>query len=146
MNHAVQFALMLDEEMLGLHGVAISRPWVPDHALPISANLASQLCGRYLIKYVRKRDRKRYSPPLSGIATYTGVHYVTTTAICPDALSPMLNLPPLSLPRYALILNPAQLTVHGPRWVRGGRAIEYVLLNGFSSDAVIPPGWPVEVK
>ena len=146
MPHAAQLALMLDEEMLRLHGVAVSDPWVPDHALPISADLASQLCDRYLIKYVRKRDRERYSPPLSGIATYTGVHFVTTTAICRDELSPMLNLPPFSLPRYALILNPAQLTVHGPRRIRGGRGIEYVLLNGFPSDAVIEPGWPMELR
>ena len=145
MNHAAQLALMLDEEMLRLHAVAVSGSHVPIHALPMAPNLASQLCNRYLIKYVRKDERVRYSPPLSGITTYTGIHYVTITAICSDELVSMLGLPPLPPPKYALILNPAQVTAHGPRRVPGGRGIEYVLLNGFPSNAVID-GWPRELR
>ncbi len=146
MSHAVRLALTLDEEMLAAHGVVIADPWVPDKDLPPCPDLASQLGNRFLVKYVRREDRSRYSPPFSGITTYPGVHYVTPTAICRDELVAILNLPPLPAPRYALILDPARLDAVGPRRVRSGQALEYVLPNGFPSNAVVAPGWPVEVR
>ncbi len=146
MSHAVRLALTLDEEMLAQRGVVVAEPWVADTDLPLCTNLVGQLGGRYLLKYVRKEDRSRYSPPFSGITTYPGVHYLTPTAICREELIGTLNLPPLPPPKFALILNPAYLQAHGPRRVRSGQAIEYVLKNGFLSNAVVSPGWPVEIR
>src|SRR3712207_1853779 len=63
MPHATAFALNLDEEMLGRHGVAVAPPFTPDHALPVCVDLAGQLGGRYLIKYVRSGDHHQFRVP-----------------------------------------------------------------------------------
>lgn len=143
MSHAIDVALALDEEMLGVHGVAISSPFVADSALPV-ADLSLQLGGRCLIKYVRAADRNRYSVT-SGITHFPGVHYLTPTPICGAELVATLNLPPFETPRFALLLDPLKLVANGPRKIRTGRGYEYVLLNGFGVDAIVKPGWPVKV-
>jgi hypothetical protein len=145
MNHSTDLALALDEEMLGRHGVVIAPPWTPDTALTPCSDLATQLGGRYLLKYVRRDDHRIYSAP-SRTARFPGVHHVTPSVICRGDLVSALNLPPLNPPRYALLLDPARLDALGPRRIRGGRAVEYVLLHGFTLDAIVPPGWPVEVR
>lgn len=144
MPHAARLAMTLDEEMLIRNGVTIVPPTTPDSKLPHCIDLADQLSGRSLIKYVRTDDRHRYSV-LSSITHFPGVHYLTPTPLCREAVTGALNLPPFATPRYALVLDPTKLTAHGPRRIRGGSAIEYVLLNGFPADAIVPPGWPVEV-
>jgi hypothetical protein len=144
MNHATDLSLALDEEMLGRHGVVIAPPWTPDTTLTPCADLAAQLGDRYLLKYVRRDDRTIYAAP-SRTAWFSGVHHVTPSVICRGDLVSALNLPPLAPPRYALLLDPAKLEALGPRRIRGGRAVEYVLPNGFALDAIVPPGRPVEV-
>jgi hypothetical protein len=44
-----------------------------------------------------------------------------------------------------MLLNPAEVDeIQGPRWVRAGSGIEYVLPNGFPSSAVLL-GWPIQI-
>ena len=144
MSHSVTLAVSLDAEMLGRHSVVIYPPWTHNSALPKCVDLAAEVGDRYLLKYVRTDDRTRYSK-FSGISHFPGVHYLTPTAICRGELVAALNLPPLPAPRFALILDPAKLDAVGPRQVRGGKGVEYVLLNGFPVDAMVEPGWPVSV-
>lgn len=143
MSHAVDVALALDEEMLGANGVTIASPFIPNTSLP-PADLANELGGRCLIKYLRKGAHTRYSLT-SGITHFPGIHYLTPTPICASQLIQVLNLPPYPTPRYALLLDPNKLTAHGPRRIRTGRGFEYLLLNGFNADAIMKPGWPVKV-
>lgn len=147
MPHSTRLALTLDEEMLGKHGTPVASPWTADADLPLAKSLVTDLGDRFLIKYIRHNDRTRYSAPFSGITHYPGVHYLSPTPLCRDELISALNLPaPLPPPRHALILDPAQLTAHGPRKIRSGQGVEYVLLSGFPATAIVPPGWPVELR
>jgi hypothetical protein len=147
MPHAVRLSVSLDEEMLTRNGVTVSHPATPDAALPACADLPDQIKGRFLIKYLRSGDHSRYSS-LSGITHYPGKHYLTPTVLCTETVVSTLNLPTnLATPRYALVLDPEKLDAHGPRRVRGGGgAVEYLLLDGFPADAILAPGWPVEVR
>ncbi len=145
-SHAVDLSITLDEEMLGRHGISVASPWTPDSLLPPCPDLARQVGDRFLLKYVRRDDRQRYSC-FSGITHYSGVHYVTPTAICRQEVVAVLNLPaPLPAPAFALILDANLLEAQGPRRIRSGRGLEYVLPNGFPSKAIVAPGWPVTVK
>jgi hypothetical protein len=144
-THATNLSLVLDEEMLGRHRVVVAPPWTPDLALSPCDDLAAQLGGRLLVKYLRKEDRRTYSGS-SAVVHFPGIHHVTPTAICLSNLASVLNLPPLDPPRYALLLDPTRLEALGPRRIRGGRAIEYVLPRGFPLSAVVPPHGPIEVR
>jgi hypothetical protein len=144
MPHSVNLAITLDEEMLGRHAVYVHPPWAPDSSLPLCADLEAQVGDRFLLKYVRSSDRNHYSV-MSGVTYFSGVHYVTPTPICQGELTSVLNLPPMPAPRFALILDPSKLDARGPRRIRSGRGIEYVLANGFPRDAIVSPGWPVSV-
>lgn len=128
------------------NGVTVSHPATPDAALPACTDLAEQIKGRFLIKYLRSGDHKRYSS-LTGISHYPGKHYLTPTVLCTETVVSALNLPTnLATPRYA---NPRPREVGSARptaSARGGGAVEYLLLNGFPADAILPPGWPVEVR
>ena len=142
MPHATAFALNLDEEMLGRHGVALAPPFTADHALPVCVDLAGQLGGRYLIKYVRDGDHLLFRVP-HVTPVFGGQHWVTPTVLCPEEIARVLHLPSnLPDPEYALVLDPAKLDARGPRRSRFGTGIEYLLPNGFPSDAILPPGWP----
>jgi hypothetical protein len=142
--HAADLSIILDTEMLGRHGVVLAPPWTPDSALPKCADPETELGGRFLLKYIRKADRTRYSI-FSSITHFPGVHYLTPTAICKEEVARILALPPFATPGYAVILDPAYLELYGPREIRGGSGIEYVALNGFSSSALVPPGWPIRI-
>jgi hypothetical protein len=131
--------------MLIQNGATIFPSRTPDSLLPSCTDLVSQLGRRYLIKYVRKPDRYRYSV-LSKVSHFSGVHYLTPTALCPDTIEAALRLPPFKIPQYALILDPSRLSACGPREIRGGKAVEYVLPNGYGVDAIVPPGWPQAIS
>jgi hypothetical protein len=107
----------------------------------ICLNPADQLGHRLLIKYVRADEGDKYNK-LTGISYFTGKHYLTPTPIACRDLMMVLALPPSKRPKWALLLRPDQLTdVRGPRRIRRGFGIEYVLENGFSSDAMDDPPW-----
>ena len=147
MPHAAQLAVSLDEEMLMRNGVDVFAANTGDNELPLCVDLADQIRGRFLIKYVRWKDHRRYSVN-SGITHFRGKHYLTPTVLCTDTVVSTLNLPThLPVPKYALILDPEKIVAHGPRKIRGGSgAVEYLVLNGFDTDAIVPPQWPREIK
>jgi hypothetical protein len=137
-------AVLLDEEMLRAKSVIVSDAGVPDASLPKCVDLADQVGGRHLIKYLREGDHRRYAGAPAG-SYFGGIHYVTPTPLRRRELVRVLNLPTgLPAPRYALLLDPLHLDAWGPRRIRSGRGIEYLLLNGFSADA-ISGSWPIEV-
>lgn len=145
MPHAVNLAINLDDEMLTIRGIKVHPFTTPDTALPHRPDLADELAGRFLIKYVREPDVQRYSI-MSGVTHFPGVHFVTPTVLCAEVLQAALHLPPVRpFPKYALVLDPAKLEAYGPRRIRGGQGVEYLLLNGFSVDAIVPPGWPRKI-
>jgi hypothetical protein len=126
-------------------GVAIADENVEDDALP-SCNPADHLGGRLLLKYVREMDAEKYSV-LSGVSTYSGVHYVTPTPMACKDLRSGLALPPMEPPGWVLLLLPEKLEhVRGPRRISGGLGLEYVLEDGFTSAAFAKPKWVLEYK
>lgn len=144
MAPGAQLAVTLDEEMLGAHGVLVHPPWTPDAALPIAPNVITDLGDRFLVKYVRSADTHRYSI-FSGITHFPGWHYLTPTPLARSQVVKTLNLPGhLPTPRFALLLDPRLLTAFGPRRIRSGSGIEY-LVNGFDAAAIVSPGWAVEI-
>lgn len=136
-------ATMLDLEMLIANGAVIHSPTVSDAALPERAGsqVARELGGRYLLRFVRPHQ----------LGTLIGgsirSQWVTPTPYSRAAAVRWLALPdPLDPPGHTLVLDPEAIAVlAGPRLVRLGGGIEYLLPEGFSRDAIVPPGWEVEV-
>lgn len=119
-------------------------------SLPRVANLPDQLGGRYLLRYLL---RSQLGTLTSGTSD---TQFVTPTPYAPEETISWLTLPPASGSReWVLLLDPNQLTnVYGPRWVRLGGGVEYILASGFSAEAVVdaatvPKGsarWEIEVR
>ena len=147
MGTCSRLATTLDTEMLAGR-VPIAPSNTADSALrPVSGQaLFDELGGRWLIRYVRSASLSDYNPR-SRPAHFSGTIYVTPTALEPDELTPWLALPSfLPPPTHAVLLNPQQLDALGPRWVRLGGGIEYILPGGFPASALVAPGWPVPVQ
>lgn len=144
MPTAADIAQILDEEMLGEHGVTILGSPVPTTSLSKCTNLANEVGDRLLIKYIREGEHLRYNP--SAPFRMLGPQYVTLTPFDRDEAASRLNMPSfLSGPMYLVLLEPSKVEAWGPKRVRGGTGIEYVLVNGFDSSAIVPPGWPIRV-
>src|ERR1700712_2186667 len=106
MPHATQLAITLDEEMLTRNGVMVSPPSTVDDDLPLAVDVSGQLGGRFLMKYLRSGDHKRFSV-ISGKTYFAGAHWVTPTPLCTANVVEVLALPTdLATPAYALILDP----------------------------------------
>ncbi|MEW1735862.1 hypothetical protein AB0346_07920 [Nocardia beijingensis] len=144
MTHATALAINADINMLQHHGVTVYPENIADSALPPCPDLAQDLGGRYLIKYIRQDSFNRLSA-MSGITHFPGRHHVTPTVLCAADLGKALHLPPLPNPKYALLLNPAKVQAVGPRRILQGIGIEYILPNGFPVDAIIDPQWAVRI-
>jgi hypothetical protein len=73
--------------------------------------------------------------------------FVTPTPYSSAECTPFLDLPAPDRPRtHALFLDPRRIPViAGPRWVRFGKGIEYVLPDGFEAQALVQ-GWEIEVR
>lgn len=143
MEACTRLAAHLDISMLLGAGIDIHNEGVRDDDMPFVLDLAGDLGGRFLIKYVREDDLDRYSS-LSGIKFFPGRHFVTPTTIAVADLEAALNLPHLSMPRGALLLRPEELTsVRGPRRVAAGVGVEYILDAGFSLESIVQPQWAV---
>jgi len=146
MPHATQLAITLDEEMLMRNGVDVFRPDTDIDDLPEASDLSEQIGGRFLMKYLRSGDHKRYSV-ISKKTYFDGLHYLTPTPLCTANVVEALALPTdLDTPSYALILDPKKIVAYGPRRVRGGRAVEYIVKDGFALDAIVEPRWPRVIK
>lgn len=144
MEASTRLAIHLDVVMLHARAVKLADEFVPDSDLPFCDDLAGQLGGRLLIKYVRQETVERLSV-LGGPTHFPGRHYLTPTPVAAKDLVSALALPPLRRPRWALLLHPERLgSVRGPRRVLGGAGVEYILDDGFDSDAIVAPGWALE--
>jgi hypothetical protein len=100
-----------------------------------------ELGGRFLLRYLVPAQIADFR------AGGEGVHWVTPTPYQPEETLSWLALPALREPRlHALVLDPRRIAViRGPRWVRLGGGIEYILPHGFPGEALVLP-WPIEVK
>jgi hypothetical protein len=140
---AGHLATNLDQEMLERHGISIAPRTTLDAALPLRTgpDVAMELGGRYLLRYL-SRDQLRHF-----VNGSTVPHWVTPTALSPSEAGPFLALPHPDKPRrYVMLIDPSAITqIRGPRWVRGGVGIEYLLPVGFPSNA-LPMPFELEVK
>ena len=131
--------------MFALRSMKIAPAPTPDHLLDVrdAADFAKEV-PRLLLRYLRGHQ----VGTLSG-GTNRG-QYVTVTPYSGSEAISWLALPnPLDPPSHVLLLDPAHMSGYplaGPRWVRLGSGIEFILLHGFPQEAVVPPGWEVEVK
>lgn len=135
-------ATILDENMLSRKGVTILGRNTPETALPVKrgSDVAFELGGRYLLRYMLK-------PQVGEFCGGSSVsHWVTPTPLAPADLPAYLALPhPTGKRTHVMFLDPALIPeIHGPRWVEGGKGIEYLLPHGFPGEAVFV-GWEIEV-
>ena len=136
-------ATALDWEMLEVsRGVHIASGATPDNELPLKQGreVSIELGGRYLLRYVL--------PDQVGLYTNGSNkrHFTTPTPYAPEEANHYLCLPsPKALRLFVILLNPYEISaVQGPRWVRLGRGIEYLLPNGFPRSAIVR-GWELSV-
>ena len=136
-------ATKLDVEMLVKQGVKVASSAVPDDDLPLKTGkeVAHELGGRPLVRYLRWEDAGRY---LYGDSNR---HCATPTAYSSDDVVGFLNLPdPITRRTHFLLLNPAKvIELLGPRYILWGSGIEYVLPEGFPKEALLNP-WGIEIR
>ncbi|MEZ4501710.1 MAG: hypothetical protein R3C39_03725 [Dehalococcoidia bacterium] len=163
MTKAAAAATKLDEEMLvrnisssgWTNGPAIAPSPTSDADLEqdykkSGADVAVEIGGRLLLKYLRRPEVGTYVT--SGTVSRR-LHYVTVTMYRAADLNSFLALPFPNVPReHLLLIDPAGIgEIWGPRWVRWGAGIEYLLPNGFTSDDVAIPNtgpglkWELEI-
>jgi len=122
--------------------VRIADSVTPDDFLPmrLGREIALELGGRYLLRYMLSHQVGQYA------LGSQDRHFVTPTAYSPEDAVSWLYLPKPSEKRpFVMLLNPAKIPyVRGPRWVRLGNGIEYILPRGFPREAVVA-GWELEV-
>lgn len=117
---------------------------VADDALPDrpGGEVADELGGRFLLRYLRTHQ----------VGLLTGgtgsMQYVTPTPYAPEETVAWLALPaPRDPPSHVLFIDPALVdVVRGPRWVRLGGGVEYLLPFGFGRRALAAPGWEAEIR
>ena len=140
---ASRLARILDQEMLERAGGSIAAATTPESALPRrpGRDVLTELGGRYLIRYMLRRQLGQFA------AGSTDRHFVTPTPLTRLDVRSFLALPAVSDPRpFAMLIDPGEVSVIlGPRWVRGGSGIEYLLPEGFPPAALVL-GWEIEVK
>lgn len=145
MEPVTRLAFHLDLSALQARRIPVADENVDDDDLPY-CNPADQLHDRLLIKYIREDEVEKYSA-MRGKSHFPGCHHVTPTPIACSDLKAALALPLKKRPKYALLLLPEKLTsVRGPRRITGGYGIEYVLEDGFTSDAIAKPTWALEYR
>jgi hypothetical protein len=139
---AVQLATTLDQEMIEGAGTPIASALTPTTALPTRAgrDVARELGGRFLVRYMLDRQVGRFA---SGS---TDLHYVTPTPLSVDDVRSVLALPAATEPRrYAMLIDPSKVPeIKGPRWVRAGTGLEYLLPTGFPASAILL-GWEIAI-
>jgi hypothetical protein len=140
---AEKLATLLDREMIESKGIVIAPSITPISALPVKdgADVSRELGGRLLVRYMLRNQVGQYS---GGSAAE---HYVTPTPYPSSGLVSTLALPaPLQRRQFALLLDPNAIAeIKGPRWVRFGSGIEYVLVRGFPP-AAVASNWELQVR
>lgn len=159
MGTCSRIATMLDVDMLAQNGATIGPLSTPDSKLgvPTQIQLTQQLGRRYLLRYLLPFQVVYFANGTSGLPTsfVSKTHYVTPTPFSPEEAAAWLALPvPDQLRPYVVLLDPRLIPhtvkVAGPRWVRWGGGIEYVL-DSFPTNAVVNIGtghgtqWPLLV-
>jgi hypothetical protein len=138
-----RLATTLDEERLALVPVTPAPFDTTDADLDrwTGADVAQHLGGRLLLRYIVPAQVGHFT---DGDA---GQHYVTPTAYAPHEAINWLALPAPNVSReYVLVLKPQALdVVLGPRVVRFGGGIEYIIPNGFDAAALHFP-WEIRVS
>jgi hypothetical protein len=143
MDTAAWLATALDHEQLEVsRGVVIAPRRQEDYALTVryGPDVAQELGGRYLLRYILPEQVNQFADGS------TATHHVTPTPYAPRDTVSYLALPKPVAPRlYVMLLDPARIPyIQGPRWIRLGKGIEYILPRGFPKDALVMP-WEVEV-
>lgn len=146
MGSCSRLATTLDNEHLADGSVSPSASIAARQTSPASlpqktgAEVKNELGGRFLLRYLLPTQLGAFN---SGSSRQ---HFVTPTPYSPDESSSWLALPqPQAKRTYVMILDPEQIDViRGPRWVRFGDGIEYLLPNGFG-DAALVLKWPMKV-
>jgi len=149
MGSSSWLATALDHEMLEVaRRVEIAPRVTPDSDLGTDTRwnktgraVAKELGGRYLLRYLLPHQVGSYP------AGSDDRQCVTPTPYAPRETVSWLALPaPRKTRPYVMLLDPSEITrrVWGPRWIRLGKGIEYILPDGFPRDAVVL-GWELEV-
>jgi hypothetical protein len=140
--NASWLATSLDQEMLEQHRVLIASRTTPDQDLPskTGTQVAQELGNRYLLRYLAAHQTGLHA---NGSEQR---HFVTPTAYSAAETVSWLALPlPTQDRAFVLMLDPAKIeTIVGPRWVRCGKGIEYILPFGFPKEA-LTLAWEVQV-
>jgi hypothetical protein len=150
LSTCTELATLLDVEMLlSRLGVTIYSESTPDAAMPRRPghDVASDLGGRYLLRYLRTRDISNATPGSSPLLTGMDRKvWVTPTAYSPREAVRALALPFPKEPRtHVVLLKPENiLWLQGPRRIAVGTGIEYLLPDGYPKDSLVLP-WEKEV-
>ncbi|MFJ1709572.1 hypothetical protein [Kitasatospora sp. NPDC088346] len=135
-----RLATNLDLEMLEW---AASMGNVADAALPKKSGLDvyEEIGHRHLLRFVMAEQIGAFKD--GSIQK----HFTTPTPYPPDEIVDILHLPAVHRPRlWALVLDPREIpNIYGPRLVRWGHAIEYLLPDGFPEEALVSR-WEVQVS
>lgn len=127
--------------MLISKAVNVFPPHISISAMPVRSGLAvsAELGERCLLRYLLPHQYNLFT---MGSAS---LHYTTPTPYSATETISWLALPNPASRDYVLFLDPTKiLDICGPRRVRLGKGIEYILPNGFPGSAVLL-GWPVRV-
>jgi hypothetical protein len=97
--------------------------------------VASELGDRLLLRYLLPSQLGQFSTGSQGRK-----HWVTPTPYAPANANTWLALwQPQLLRQYVMLLDPNPIDlICGPRWIRFGHGIEYVLPQGFPQAALMP--------
>lgn len=114
------------------------RPGMPSHPSRPGKDVAEELGGRPLLRYIVLTDVGRYR------AGTTREVYTTPTAYTPEEAPSWLNVPDVHIERpYVVMLDPARIDlIQGPMWVAPGLGIQYILPHGFPEAAIVVLGAP----
>ena len=135
---------MLDQEILEVRaGLVIAPRTTPDDKLRATDGntVAAELGGRYLLRYMLPRQVGQFR---DGTAL---PQCATPTPYAPEETVSWLFLPAPDEDRmYVMVLDASRIDrILGPRWVRCGKGIEYLLPNGFPKGAIVAWGWEMQV-
>lgn len=162
MGTSSRLAVMLDVDMLARHRTPIAAAGTPDSVLSNDGTfnkdgvrVAWELGGRYLLRYLLASQVTHFSQGTEYIprSFLQRTHYVTPTPLSPEEAVSWLALPAPDQPRpYVVLLKPEKIgAIWGPRWVRMGGGIEYIIPPGLTADAIVDIGavpntkWPLLV-
>jgi len=144
MGTSSRLATQLDYEMLlSRRSVVVVPSNTPDERVPLKSGGAvfEELGGRYLLRYLLREQVDQFLDGSEG-----RLHWATPTPYSPEETIRWLALPAVRRVRdHVLFLDPRRIPeIRGPRWVRLGGGIEYLLPGGFPKEALVAD-FPVKV-